>query len=90
MGLKDLENAGVTLPRDQWGKHVVRTGVNRPAFLTCSASAVAGTVLMYLGDGGVATWLGAPLYLVSLFLAAALSFRAVLPDRELSRHGRDT
>ncbi|MGB2985878.1 MAG: hypothetical protein WBE26_08340 [Phycisphaerae bacterium] len=77
MSLEDLERAGITLPRDQWGKRKLHSAVNRPLFLIAAAGAIGAGVLMYWGDGGGATWLGAMLFLVSFFAATAIALRAV-------------
>jgi hypothetical protein len=76
MTLEDLEQAGVTLPRDQWGKREVRSAVHRPLFLVDVALAVVSAVLMYFGAGRFLTWLGAVLFLVALFGATALALHA--------------
>jgi hypothetical protein len=90
MSLKDLENAGVTLPPDQWGRQSVRSAVNRPGFLVCAAGAITGAVLMFVGEGRLITWLGALLFLVSFFLATATSLRAVASDGKSASTGRGT
>jgi len=77
MSLEHLEQAGITLPRDQWGKRQVRSAVNRPRFLAAAAGAVLACILMYWGNGGVATWLGAILFLLSLSTVTAIALRAV-------------
>ena len=77
MSLEDLERAGITLPRDQWGKRKLHSAVNRPLFLATAAGAVAAGILMYWGDGGPATWVGAALLLVSLFAVTVIALRAV-------------
>ncbi|HUU96425.1 MAG TPA: hypothetical protein VM487_11845 [Phycisphaerae bacterium] len=76
MTLEDLEQAGVTLPHDQWGKREVRSRVNKPLFLASAALAVASVVLMYFGDGRFLTWLGAVIFIVALFGATALALHA--------------
>lgn len=90
MGLKDLENAGVTLPRHHWGEQTVRSTVNKPGFLVCAAGAITGAVLMFVGEGRLITWLGALLFLVSFFLTTAISFRAVASDGKSASTGRGT
>lgn len=76
MALEDLEQAGVTLPRDQWGKREVRSAINKPLFLASAVFAVASAVLMYFGDGRLLTWLGAVVFIVALFAATALALHA--------------
>ena len=77
MSLEDLERAGITLPRDQWGKRKLHSAVNRPLFLAAAAGAIAAGTLMYWGDGGIATWVGAMLFLLSFFVVTVIALRAV-------------
>ncbi len=77
MSLDDLERAGVTLAREEWGKREVRSTVNRPLFVATAALAVGAGLLMYFGDGRLATWLGAGLFLLALLGATSISLVAV-------------
>ena len=77
MSLEDLERAGITLPRDQWGNREVRSTMNRALFLAAALGAVVAAVLMYWGDGAVTTWVGAILFLASLFTVTGVALRAV-------------
>ena len=77
MSLEDLERAGITLPRDQWGKREVRSTVNRPLFLAAAGGAVVAGILMYWGNGDITTWIGAILFLASLFTVTGVALRAV-------------
>ncbi len=89
MSLEHLEQAGITLPRDQWGKRKVHSAVNRPLFLVAAAAAVAAGVLMYWGDGGIATWVGAMLFLLSLFTVTVIALRAVSTQCQETPSGDD-
>jgi hypothetical protein len=77
MSLDHLERAGVTLPREEWGKREVRSTVNRPLFVVTAALAVGAGLLMYLGDGRFTTWAGAGLFLLALFGVTSISLLAV-------------
>jgi hypothetical protein len=76
MALDDLERAGVTLPREEWGKREVRSTVNKPLFVATAALAVGAGVLMYFGEGRFMTWVGAGLFLLALFGATTISLIA--------------
>ena len=76
MTLEDLIRAGVTLPQAQWGKRPVRSTVNKPVFVAANVLAVFSAALMYWGGGQWETWLGAALFLVSLFGTAGLCLHA--------------
>ena len=77
MALDDLERAGVTLPREEWGKRDVRSTVNKPLFVVTAALAVGAGLLMYFGDGRFTTWVGAGLFLLALFGATSIALLAV-------------
>jgi hypothetical protein len=77
MSLDDLERAGVTLPREEWGKREVRSTVKKPLFVVTAALAVCAGLLMYFGDGRFTTWVGAGLFLLALFGATTISLIAV-------------
>ena len=79
MSLEDLERAGVTLPKDQWGKRPVRSAVNRPLFVAAALLAIVSTALMYWGNGHFLTWLGALLFLAALVGVTAILLNAVVP-----------
>jgi hypothetical protein len=88
MSLDDLERAGVTLPRSQWGKRKVRSTVHKPLFVVTAALAASSGLLMYFGDGRSATWVGAGLFLVALFGATSMSLLAVSRQRTASQKSR--
>lgn len=77
MSLEDLERAGITLPRAQWGKRRPDSAVNRPLFLAGGAGAIAAGILMYCGGGGITTWAGAIFFLLSFFAITLIALRAV-------------
>lgn len=82
MSLEDMERAGVTLPRDQWGKRDLRSAVNRKQFVAAAATAAVASFLMFAGNGGAITWLGSLLFLIALFAATGMALRAT------DTHGR--
>ena len=77
MSLEDLENAGILLPREEWGTRDLSTSVNKPLLVVAGIIAIAACGLMYMGDGGPLTWLGGAVYLVDLVGFTWLSWRAV-------------
>ena len=87
MSLEDLEQAGVTLPRDQWGKRRPRPAMNKPLFIVTVVAAVTAAVMMYMGRGGSATWIGALLFLAALLGATALSLHATTAQGRGSGRG---
>ena len=81
MSLEDLERAGVTLPREQWGTRRIRSTVHKPLFLAAAVLAAASAFLMYWGNGRWMTWLAAVVFLASLFGATALCLHATETQR---------
>ncbi len=86
MSLEDLENAGVLLPREEWGQRDLTTTANKPALLLIGLGALVAATLMYVGDGRTLTWIGCGLYLTTLYGFLWLSVRAV--RRQLARRRR--
>lgn len=88
MTIEDLREQGVLLPEEEWGSHRLETTVPEwplaGAFLVAASSLVA----TYLGDGGLATWIGVVVFLVTIYLITWLADRAVLEQRERFRRER--
>lgn len=77
MTLEELEEAGLILPEDEWGQHALKTRVNRPLLLLIGAASFVSVAMMYLGDGGMWTWIGAATFLAALGAFTWVSWRAV-------------
>ena len=69
MSLKDLQDAGVLLPEDEWGAHDTTSGVNRVALVGCWVA------LMYVGGGHALTFVGAALFLAFMGCVTYVSIR---------------
>jgi len=82
MSLEDLEDAGILLPRDEWGKHEIKTRQNKPLVLLLAAAAVVSVVLMYFGDGRRWTWIGLGLFLLALGAFTSTSLHTVNQQNE--------
>ena len=77
MSLEDLENAGVLLPREQWGTRDLRTTVNKPLLLALGAGAIVSAFLIYWGNGSLYTWIGTVFFLLVLLGFTMASLRAI-------------
>lgn len=77
MTLEDLEESGILLPREQWGKRDLRTGVAKVPLLIVAAAAVCGGVLTYAGNGQTLTWIGLGLFLAGLAGFTWISLRGI-------------
>ena len=77
MSLKHLREAGVLLPREEWGAHELRTTVDKVSLVACYALGIAAVVLMWAGDGHGLTLVGAALFLGFMAWITYISLRAV-------------
>ena len=77
MSKEDLENMGVLLPEDEWGKHSLATTVNKPLLIAIGVMTMLSAFLMYWGNGDSLTWVGVALFLTMLSGFTVLSIRAV-------------
>ena len=84
MSKEDLENMGVLLPEEQWGKHALTTTVNKPLLIAIGVMTMISVVLMYWGNGNFLTWLGVALFLTMLSGFTLLSIKAVEKQRRES------
>ncbi len=87
MSLKDLREAGVLLPQEEWGTHDLHSTVNRPALLLTGLLGVAAIASMYLGGGRTLTFIGAGLFVVFMGCITYLSLKAV--DAQAARFERE-
>jgi hypothetical protein len=90
MSKEDLENMGVLLPEEQWGKHALTTTVNKPLLIVIGVITMISVVLMYWGNGSFWTWLGVMLFLMMLSGFTLLSIRAIEKQRRKSYRARNT
>ncbi len=77
MSLKDLHQAGVLLPRDEWGVHDLHTSVNKPMLLAAMALGLTSVVLMYVGGGGTLTFIAGGLFIGFMAWITHISIKAV-------------
>ena len=89
MSLKDLQEAGVLLPKEEWGVHDLHTSVNKPRLLASLALGLVSVVMMYLGDGNSLTFIGGVLFLVFMAWITHISIRAIHVQSNLFRHERE-
>ncbi len=77
MSLKDLQEAGVLLPKEEWGVHDLHTSVNKPMLVAAFLLGMASVVMMYLGDGTTITFIGGALFLGFMAWITHISIKAV-------------
>lgn len=88
MTQEDLQQAGILLPEEEWGRRSLDTTAGKPALAAVGAVALAGVILMYAGGGGPPTLVGTGLYVLGLLGFTGLSLRAV--DAQVDRAGHRT
>lgn len=77
MGLEDLKEQGLLLPRKHWGQTPPVSWRGRLQLILCGALFVVSAGLIWFGRGGRMTFLGIGLFFLVLFLFVFLTFKAV-------------
>ncbi len=77
MALKDLEDAGLLLPREEWGKTELHSYTSRVAVSFAWLVAALSAVFMYVGDGHTLTWVGIAGMFCFLAWFTFISLRAI-------------
>jgi len=77
VSLKDLHQAGVLLPRDEWGVHDLHTSVNKPMLVAAMLVGLASVVLMYVGGGDTLTFVAGGLFIGFMAWITHISIKAV-------------
>jgi len=77
VSLKDLQDAGVLLPEDEWGVHELHTSVNKPQLIAALALGLFSVILMYIGGGRALTFIGSGLFLIFMGWITYISVHAV-------------
>lgn len=72
------------VPRSEWGKQRVHAAVARGLLLLVGGLVLPAVALMYLGDGGLWTWIGLALYLGLLAGFTGISLRGIRRPRAQS------
>lgn len=77
MSLKDLQQAGVLLPQEEWGVHDLHTSVNKPMLVAALTVGLASVVVMYLGAGSTLTFIGGAIFIGFMAWITHISIKAV-------------
>jgi hypothetical protein len=77
MPLEHLERDGILRPREEWGGRRPESNVARVPLLAAALLVPVAAALMFLGDGGVLTWVGLALYFVFLVAFTVISLRGI-------------
>jgi len=82
MSQKDLEDAGILLPKKLWGRSLFGSTVNTFALLITGILGLGAATTIYLGDGSWWTWMGVGGYFIFLILFYFISSRAIDKQNE--------
>ena len=77
MSIRELTEAGMLLPKDEWGRHDMHTTVNKVAMVGSLLLGLASVVTMYLGGGGMVTIVGAVGFIGFMAWITWISVKAV-------------
>lgn len=77
MSLKDLQEAGVLLPPEEWGAHDLHTSVNKPQLVAALLLGLASVVMMYVGGGRTLTFIGGVVFIAFMAWITHISLKAV-------------
>jgi len=77
VSLRELNQAGMLLPRHEWGRHDLHTTVNKVALVLALLLGLVSVILMYASGGRWPTFLGIVLFLVFMGWITYISIMAV-------------
>jgi len=77
VSLRELNDSGMLLPKDEWGAHDLRSTVSRVGMVCSLLLGLVAVALMYLGAGGAVTMVGIVLFLVFMVWITQISVSAV-------------
>lgn len=77
MSLEDLKETGVLLPEEEWGKHDMRTTVNKPSLALAALLGILSVSFMYLGGGHPLTFVGVGLFFAFMGWVTHISLKAI-------------
>ena len=82
MSQKDLEEAGILLPKDLWGHARKGSTVNIFGLILAGILGIGSGAMIYLGDGTLLTWIGVLGYFLFLGLFLFVSLRAITKQND--------
>ncbi|MBN1341762.1 MAG: hypothetical protein JXQ73_03740 [Phycisphaerae bacterium] len=77
MSLEDLEQAGILLPRKEWGTRDIHTEVAKTPLVVLGSLVPVSATLMYVGNGNWVTWIGLGLFFAQMVAFTWLSLRGI-------------
>ena len=77
MSLRELNDSGMLLPKEEWGAHDLHSTVSRLGLVAALILGLVSIALMYLGAGGKVTMIGIVLFLVFMVWITQISVTAV-------------
>lgn len=77
MSLKDLQDHGILLPKEEWGVHDLHTSVNETELILCVLFGFVTLAMMYLGGGEALTFVGTVLFIGFLGWITHVSIKGI-------------
>ena len=77
MSLRELNDSGMLLPKDEWGSHALGSTVSSFGLLAALFLGLVSIAMMYLGAGGTVTMVGIVLFLIFMVWITQISVGAV-------------
>jgi len=77
MSLKDLQEAGVLLPKEEWGVHDLHTSVNKVALIAALLFGLIAVGMMYFGQGHTITLIGMGMFIAFMGWISHISIQAI-------------
>lgn len=77
MSLKDLQDHGILLPKEEWGAHDLHTSVNEVELVACLIFGVVSLTMMYFGAGQQLTFIGMGLFIIFLGWITHVSIKGI-------------
>ena len=77
MTMEELEEAGLLLPREYWGKNKPKPAMNIFLLVFIALLVIVSMTLIIIGDGNILTFIGIGGFLFALFLFTVLGLVAI-------------
>jgi hypothetical protein len=87
VSLRDLNDSGMLLPKEEWGSHGTHTTANPAAMVAALLLGALSIALIYFGAGGTVTLIGICLFLGFMGWITWISIKAV--ERQAARFAEE-
>ncbi len=77
MSLKDLDEHGILLPKEEWGVHDLHTSVNKPELVASMLFGLISVGIMYFGAGETLTFVGMVMFIGFMGWISHIAVKAI-------------